>query len=699
MGDVAKRGDDRSRGWFSKSGHTSHARDDAPPPVVPAAPPPPPRRDDFGSPTYHQTRPVQSPPPRPDPREDDRYYRDERGYRDRRYPDDDRGYRDERAYGREPRDPRERRYPDDERYYRERDYDRDPRDRDPRDRDPRDRDPRDRDPRDRDPRDRDYDRRYPDPRDDPYDPRYDPRPEPPRDYYRDPRDDRDYYRDPRDDRDLPPRRDDRVNLGKVPGAPQDPKTAQRPAVALARGAVSGTQKVARNVTRKVIRASKSDGAEESGLTPLIWNQVLSYGTDAMITVALAGTVFFGAAADAKRGNVLLYLLITMAPFAVVAPVIGPLLDRFQHGRRWVMAATGFGRAALALVMAAHSTELLVLYPCALGSLVLSKAYSVLRASAAPRLVPPGLTLGQANAKLTIFGLGSTLIFGGVVGIVIKLSGSYSFGLVLTAIAFAACGWFAIKLPKQIDSAVRAPRHPDEPRRPAKQDKVPALRRLRLWARRGFDEHLVIALQGESALRFLSGLLTIFLAFYIEGAAHGFEAAWKLGGVVAAAGGGNFVGTALGTRIKTAHPTRVIVLSVAAAAAACVIGAIMFDLFLVVILAMFVGAVTNAVSKISLDSLIQHSVVETLRSSAFARSETFLQLAWVLGAAFGVGLSMFEATSESAGFWFTALVLGAVAVLTALRSRAVARAESDTRHYQAPGPWDGGGSVTQRSHDH
>ena len=139
----------------------------------------------------------------------------------------------------------------------------------------------------------------------------------------------------------------------------------------------------------MISASKADGAHESGLTALIWNQVLSYGTDAMITVALAGTVFFGASAHAQRGNVLLYLLITMAPFALIAPVIGPALDRLQHGRRWTMAGTAIGRAMLALIMAGHPTELLVLYPCALGSLVLSKAYAVVRAAAAPRLVPPG----------------------------------------------------------------------------------------------------------------------------------------------------------------------------------------------------------------------------------------------------------------------------------------------------------------------
>ena len=93
----------------------------------------------------------------------------------------------------------------------------------------------------------------------------------------------------------------------------------------------------------MISASEADGARESGLTAMIWNQVMSYAADAMVTVALAGTVFFSAPSEAQRGNVLLYLLMTMAPFAVVAPVIGPALDRVQHGRRWVMAGTAIGR--------------------------------------------------------------------------------------------------------------------------------------------------------------------------------------------------------------------------------------------------------------------------------------------------------------------------------------------------------------------
>jgi hypothetical protein len=110
--------------------------------------------------------------------------------------------------------------------------------------------------------------------------------------------------------------------GDEPSVRPGATTAGGAAMVIGRAAVTQTNRAARTVTRKVIKASKADGAEESGLTALIWNQVLSYGTDAMITVSLAGTVFFGASATAQRGNVLLYLLITMAPFAVVAPVIG-----------------------------------------------------------------------------------------------------------------------------------------------------------------------------------------------------------------------------------------------------------------------------------------------------------------------------------------------------------------------------------------
>ncbi|PZS16163.1 MAG: MFS transporter [Pseudonocardiales bacterium] len=450
---------------------------------------------------------------------------------------------------------------------------------------------------------------------------------------------------------------------------------------MTRAAVSQTNRAARVVTRKVISASKADGASESGLTPLIWNQVLSYGTDAMITVALAGTVFFGASTHAQRGNILLYLLITMAPFAVVAPVIGPALDRLQHGRRWTMAGTAIGRAVLALIMASHPTDLFVLYPCALGSLVLSKAYGVVRAAATPRLVPPGMSLTEANARLSIFGLGSTLVAGGFVGVVIKLSGSYSLGLILTAIAFGVCAFFAFRLPPQVDSSVDAPRHPQEPPRPAGQRPVPPLARLQSWAKRGFAEHMVIALQGESVLRFLSGLLTIFLAFYVETTAHGVQAALELGAIVGAAGAGNFLGTAIGTKLKLHRPDIVIIASVGVAGVSCLLVALLFNITLAVA-GMLISAMANALSKIALDALIQRDVVETLRSSAFARSETFLQLAWVVGA--GIGVVLPSTHGGAVGFWVAGVIVSAVAAVVVLRYRVITRSASTKEWQVRPG---------------
>ena len=77
----------------------------------------------------------------------------------------------------------------------------------------------------------------------------------------------------------------------------------------------------------------------------------------------------------------------------------------RAGRRRV-----FARAVLALVMA-FNFDSWVLYPAALGMLVLSKSFSVLKAAVTPRVLPPDITLVKTNSRLTVFGL----IAGGVAG--------------------------------------------------------------------------------------------------------------------------------------------------------------------------------------------------------------------------------------------------------------------------------------------
>ena len=128
-----------------------------------------------------------------------------------------------------------------------------------------------------------------------------------------------------------------------------------------------------------------------------------------------------------RSKVALYLLVTMVPFAMLAPVVGPLLDHFRHGRRYALAATMLGRAFLAWLISDYIHGF-GLYPAAFGVLALSRAYGVARSAAVPRLLPEGLGLSQVGARASVYGT--------VAGALVAPIGS---GRVLVRAAVAAAG--------------------------------------------------------------------------------------------------------------------------------------------------------------------------------------------------------------------------------------------------------------------
>jgi hypothetical protein len=413
-----------------------------------------------------------------------------------------------------------------------------------------------------------------------------------------------------------------LGTGARPDSAPPPHPA--PKVTVARAIGTRSRELTAAAARRVQGASRADGAGESGLTQLLWVNALHMAGDAMIAVSLAGTLFFAATTDAQRGNVALYLLVTMAPFAVLAPVIGPVLDRLQRGRRWAMAVSHFGRAALALVMAAHFDDFW-LYPAALGVLVLSKAHNVLRAAVVPRVLPPAMSLTSANARLSVFGLVTAGIAGGIAAGIAALLG-FGWELQATAIVLAVGGVLAVRLP----------RHVDVPTGELPAD-VLTTAEIPIAGRRRVSPHVVLALRANAALRGLGGFLTIFSAFLVQATIPGgWEATLALGGIAAAAGVGSFIGTAAGSRLHSATPDRLVLFSAAAAAAITVLAAIFYSFAMAVVVA-GVAAVTNALGKVALDAIIQREVPESLRASAFARSETMLQLAWVLGGALGIAL--------------------------------------------------------------
>ena len=131
-------------------------------------------------------------------------------------------------------------------------------------------------------------------------------------------------------------------------SPRDPEPGER--ITVTRAAAQRSREMGSRMYWMVQRAATADGADKSGLTALTWPVVANFAVDAAMAVALANTLFFAAASGESKSKVALYLLITIAPFAVIAPLIGPALDRLQHGRRVALAASFALRTALAVVL-------------------------------------------------------------------------------------------------------------------------------------------------------------------------------------------------------------------------------------------------------------------------------------------------------------------------------------------------------------
>src|SRR5579863_4282289 len=95
---------------------------------------------------------------------------------------------------------------------------------------------------------------------------------------------------------------------------------------------------------------------------------LSSAGDALVAIALAGSVFFDVSAKAAESRVALSLALTVAPFLIVGPLLGPLVERAGGGRRAIVVGCAIGRAICCFFMAywAHS---LALFPIALFTLV------------------------------------------------------------------------------------------------------------------------------------------------------------------------------------------------------------------------------------------------------------------------------------------------------------------------------------------
>ena len=378
------------------------------------------------------------------------------------------------------------------------------------------------------------------------------------------------------------------------------------------------------------RAARAEGAGDSGLSRLIELHAFNAAGDAAVAISLAGTLFFQVPTGEARGQVALFLGLTMLPFAIVAPLIGPFLDRFSHGRRWAVGATMAIRCFLCWVLAtAVVTESGWLFPAALGCLVASKAYGVTRAAAVPRLLPPDLTLVKANARVSLAGV----VGAGVSAPLAILASTFGpeWSLRYGFVVFVLATIWAIRLPEKVDASqgegelvlTGSTTPTSTGRRP--RTRIPAA--------------VAFALRANCGPRWLSGFLTMFMAFLLRDNPIG---DWKpevlLGLVIGAAGLGNTLGIAIGSLLRRLNPALTVVLALLADAVVAVVAALFYGLLTLVLLGLTAG-LAQALAKLSLDSTIQRDVPSRIQASAFARSDTTLQLAWVIGGFVGIAMPL------------------------------------------------------------
>jgi len=448
---------------------------------------------------------------------------------------------------------------------------------------------------------------------------------------------------------------------------------------------------ARGTGRVIRRLTQASGAGRTGLDRVIELTAAGAAADAFVAVALAGTLFFSTSVDQARGRIALTLLITMAPFAVLAPFIGPMLDRVRDGRRYIMIGTLLARGLLCWGMAGavQHSDTVTLLPAAFGVLVLQKAYGVTRSSVTPRVLPARITLVSANARISLAALIASTVGVGVAGGISLLAGGGTTGatwsLRVGTLVYLAAIALGIRLPTTVDQ-----HQPEQPgpgasagagaappgAAPPGAPPAPARSRRAGWAGtlRSVGPIVGEAMRGNAALRAFSGYMIFFLAFLLR-TVHfpGVSDKLALGAMIAAAGAGGFIGTGIGALLKARTPHLILFVLLCTSTAVTAACAAFFGLWAALVVAL-VAAFGQVLAKLALDSIVQREVPEEVRSSTLAASETIHQLAWVAGGLAGLAMSITD--SGVAGLAVAAAGLAATtALLLASRRRRIRTARA------------------------
>ena len=365
--------------------------------------------------------------------------------------------------------------------------------------------------------------------------------------------------------------------------------------------------------------------------------------EALLALSLAGSLFFKTDPAQGRQKVLLGLLLTMAPFAVVGPLIGPVVDRIRGGHRAVIIGSMVLRAVVAIGMVwAVAVDSWTLFPLAFAMLVLGKTYQVAKAAVVPSVVHSDAELVEANSKLQVLG--------GIAGVLAAVPGGVLYVLGSTAattgcaIAFVAAAVVSFRVPSHRLATT-----------PAAEEELAELR----------SPAVLLASTTMGVLRGVVGFATFLLAFELRGGAdlsrveqlarHVADHAniipgqlvlpvaqppkWYFGVVVPVGVLGGLVGAGLAPRLRRLMPEERILLGATAVAALAGLGAALISGLLGYVTLSFGVAFAASAGKQAFDALVQADAPDANRGRSFARFEARFQVVWVLGAVIPVAVSI------------------------------------------------------------
>ncbi|HLK01040.1 MAG TPA: MFS transporter [Streptosporangiaceae bacterium] len=479
------------------------------------------------------------------------------------------------------------------------------------------------------------------------------------------------------------------------------------------GAKAGAN-ASRRTTGFIHRVTGASGAARTGLSTLFELTALGGAADMFVTVALAGTIFFSTSVDQARGKVVLFLIVTMAPFAVLAPFIGPFLDRMQTGRKYVLSGTLMARGLLCWGMSAAVNNTLTLLPAAFGVLILQKAYGVVKVSVTPRLLPPEIPLVTANSRSGLLALAGSTAAAGVAALV-QLAAGPAWVLRVGTIVYLAAMLLGLRLPDRID----VPPHPAEPPShngdtvpvqqtvhgahgivPARQALPPGSTppsragpgpetgphnstRWRTLSRVG--PVVAEAMTVNAVMRAFSGYILFLLAFLLRSAQFGAPPAahcaahaahcvvhhansnFNLGALAFGLSTGSLAAMAVGSLFRNRAPQLLMFTVLTASPLVAAAAAYFFGLWAAVAVE-FAAIFSASLAKLAQDSIVQREIGEEIRSSTFSVSETLNQVANVAGGIAGVAVSMLNNGQAGLAIAAAALAFALIAIVSRRRRR-------------------------------